>query len=95
MDITERAYDYSVRAAEIVRYLNENGKDFPLSGKLLDCAVDIGLSAKKQDFVAAAGCVERADYIIEMAAKGGYLTERQAAPVREKGNRLILLLKGD
>ena len=44
MDIAERAYDYSVRVAELVRYLKAEEKDFPLSDKLLDCAVSAGLS---------------------------------------------------
>lgn len=93
MDMMECAYDYSVRVAELVRYLKEDGRDFPLSDKLLDCAVAAGLAARKKERKAAADCVEQSDYMIEMAAKGGYLTERQAAPIREESRKLILMLR--
>lgn len=93
MDIAERAYDYSVRVAELVRYLKAEGKDFPLSDKLLDCAVSAGLSTRTPDRKAAADSVREADYLIEMAAKAGYLTQRQAAHIREDGKALLSILE--
>ena len=82
MEIKDRAYDLSVRIAEAVRYLQEDGGEFPLGGKLLDCGVRAGISAREGDVKAAADYVRQADYILEMAVKSGYLTERQSRPVR-------------
>lgn len=67
MNIEESTYNFSVRGAEIVRYLKEEGLEFPLSEK-------------------------QADYIIEMAAKSGYLTETQTRPTRSECNTLLKLL---
>ncbi|MBU9726226.1 four helix bundle protein [Diplocloster modestus] len=94
MDVQELAYDFSVRIAEIVRYLKEEGQEFPLSGKLLDCGVGAGLAARKNSRKQAADCVKQADYILEMAQKSGYLTERQVKPTRGKGDALLRLLQG-
>ena len=47
MAIEDRMYDFSVRIAEIVRYLKENDSGFPLCDKLLDCvSVPVSLSKK-------------------------------------------------
>lgn len=82
MDIQESAYDLSVRIAEIVRYLKEDVGEFPLSDKLLDCGVKAGLSAREGGLKATADYVRQADYILEMAVKSGYLSERQSLPIR-------------
>lgn len=89
MNIEESTYNFSVRVTEIVRYLKEEGLEFPLSDKLLDCGVNAGLSARKGDYKTTADYVQQADYIIEMAAKSGYLTETQTRPVRSECNTLL------
>lgn len=89
MNIEESTYDFSVRVTEIVRYLKEEGLEFPLSGKLLDCGVNAGLSARKGDSKTAADYVQQADYIIEMAEKSGYLTEAQIRPIRSEIKNLL------
>ncbi|WP_343210681.1 hypothetical protein [Anaerolentibacter hominis] len=92
MDIYDAAYDFSVRVAELVRYLNEDSRDFPLCGKLLDCGVGAGLSVRDNDCSSAARWIRQADYIIEMAAKSGYLTDGQSRPIREVAIHLLALL---
>ncbi len=93
MELTERAYDFSVRAAELVRYLREKGGAFPLADKLLDCGVCAGLAMRENDRGEAAAQIRRADYIIEMAAKSGYLTEIQARPLRTEARALLDALR--
>ena len=89
MDIPEHAYDFSVRVAELVRYLREGEARFPLDERLLYCGVMAGLATRQKNKAKAAECVEEADYIIEMAGKSGYLTNRQAGPIRSAAKNLL------
>ncbi|EEG52779.1 hypothetical protein [Enterocloster asparagiformis] len=93
MGIQESAYDLSVRIAEAVRYLKEEVGEFPLSDKLLDCGVRAGISAREGGFKSAADYVRQADYILEMAAKSGYLSERQSQPIRAECAALLAALE--
>lgn len=93
MEIQESAYDLSVRIAEAVRYLKEVGREFPLGEKLLDCGVKAGISTREGDLISAADYVRQADYILEMAVKSGYLSERQSLPIRGKCAGLLTALK--
>lgn len=93
MGIQESAYDLSVRIAEIVRYLKEEGGEFPLGDKLLDCGVRAGISARKGDLKAAADYVRQADYILEMAVRSGYLSERQSLSIRSECAGLLAALE--
>jgi hypothetical protein len=40
----------------------------------------------------ALACLNKADYLLEMAATAGYLTERQTARIRENGQELIKMI---
>ena len=93
MNTENRAYDFSLRVAEIVRYLKKERREFPMGDKLLDCAVSAGIFARNGDRNAAAGCIEQVDYIIEMASRAGYLTEYQTEPIRRDGSELITMLR--
>lgn len=92
MGIQESAYDLSVRIAEAVRYLKEDGMGFPLGDKLLDCGVRAGISTREGDLKAASDYVKQADYILEMAVKSGYLSERQSQPIRADCAELLTAL---
>lgn len=92
MGIQESAYDLSLRIAEIVRYLKEEGGEFPLGDKLLDCGVRAGISTREEKLKAAADYVQQADYILEMAVKSGYLSERQSLPIRSDCASLLTAL---
>lgn len=92
-NIGQSVYGLSVRIAEIVRYLKEAGENFPLDDKLLDCGVRAGISAREGGLKAAAEYVRQADYILEMAVKSGYLSERQSLPVRAECAGLLAELE--
>ncbi len=89
MEISERAYDFSVRVAELVRYLKEERKEFPLTGKLLDCGINAGLAVRAGKHKAAAESVTQVDYLLEMAARSGYLTEVQTRELRADAKKLL------
>ena len=96
MTLMEKGFDYSVRIAELVRFLREEGGGFPLDEKLLTCGVEVGLACRvpeKQGARRAADCLREADYLIEMAAKAGYLSEQQTVHIREDGRRLLKMLE--
>ncbi len=93
MTTAERAYDFSVRIAECVRYLREDEKDFPLCDKLLDCGVSAGIAVRRGDKKAAAEYVTQADYILEMAARSGYMTATQTKQIRADAKKLLEELK--
>lgn len=89
MTLTERAYDFSVRVAECVKFLKADEKHFSLSDKLLDCGLNAGLAARNGKQKEAAAFVEQADYILEMAARSGYLTEIQTKTIRADARKLL------
>lgn len=95
MDLTKQAYDYSLRLAELVKFLREDGKGFPLSDELLSCGVEVGMTLQKPDEAGrrqAARALQRADYLLEMAVGAGYLTGRQSVHIREEGRVLLSML---
>lgn len=93
MDILNCAYDLSVRIAEAVRYLKEIHSEYPLTDKLLECGIKAGICAREGDFKNTADNIRQVDYILEMAARSGYLSERQSLPIRNKCAELLAAIK--
>lgn len=100
--IRKEGFQYAIRIAELVRYLQENKKTFPLCDQLLACGLAAGMNCKELGEGETEGTVPRrlalhslkeADYIIEMAVYAGYLTELQSIPIREEAKSLVRLLK--
>lgn len=89
MTTKERADEFSVRVTECVRFMNHDGKNFPLCGKLLECAVSAALAVRGGKVTEAADCVTKADYILEMAMRSGYMTETQTRDVRAGAQKLM------
>ncbi len=89
MTLVQRAYDFSVRVAECVKFLKEDERHFSLSDKLLDCGLSAGLAVRNGKRKEAAAFVEQADYILEMAARSGYLTETQTRGIRADAKKLL------
>lgn len=92
MELDKQAQDYAIRMAELVRFLREDNKGFPLSDELLSCGVEVGLSLREpgtEDFKRAAGVLKKADYLLEMAKRAGYLTELQGVHIRDEGRALL------
>jgi len=92
MNIADKGFDFAIRIAELVHYLRDDGKGFPLCERLLDCGVSTGLACRAGKKNAAAECVNQADFIIEMAVKAGYLTQTQSVHIHADCAGLLKLL---
>ncbi|MBP7177289.1 MAG: four helix bundle protein [Deltaproteobacteria bacterium] len=99
--ILEKSFDFSIRAVELIKYLDEEKKAFPLYERFLACATAIGitqrllLSAGKQtvkDSTKAFSYVVEAEYLLEIMAKTGYLTEKQSQPIIDDCRSLKALI---
>ena len=98
MELHKQARDYAIRVAELVKFLREDDKGFPLADELLACGVEAGFSLREpgaEGFKKAAGALEKADYLLEMAVRAGYLTERQSVHIRDEGRALLEATKND
>lgn len=99
--LERQGMDFSIHIAELVKFLREDKEGFPLTDRLLACGTRAGFGCREaQDGFAKAKTlgeareqVREADYIIEMAARAGYLTERQSLPIREECAALLAALK--
>lgn len=94
MELAKQGYEYSLRVAELVKFLRADDKGFPLSDELLSCGVEAGLALRsptKDSRRRAAEALRRADYLLEMAVGAGYLTERQSVHIREEGQVLLTM----
>ena len=84
--IKKAGFNFSVRIAELVKYLKVDDKSFPLAERLLVYGVDVGFACREigidKNEKEAKECLEKADYIIEIAVTGGYLSEVQSVRIR-------------
>ena len=92
MELTKQGYDYSIRMAELVKFLREDEKDFPLADELLSFGVEAGMALREPGIEGskkAAVALKKADYLLEMAVSAGYLTGRQSVHIRDEGRALL------
>lgn len=99
--ILEKSFDFSIRAVELIKYLDNEKKSFPLYERFLVCATGIGISqrllqtaGKKsvEDRSQAFSYVVEAEYLLEIMAKTGYLTEKQSQPIIDDCRSLKALI---
>ena len=90
--LAERGFDFSIRMAELTKYLREDVKGFPLCDRLLFCGVTAGLNIRSGRKPEAAQLVAEADYIIEMAVAAGYMTHLQSVHIRADCGELFTAL---
>ena len=96
------AFDYSIRIAELVKWMRETGNSFPLTDRLLVCGTEIGLACRELENEEGTGFMEtvnsalsrlrEADYITQIAVTGGYLTKMQSVHIRKDGNEIAKVL---
>jgi len=94
----ERSFDFSIRLTELVKYLQGEDREFPLSQRLLICGVGIGVclrAAETSDAKGRAAKTEQAllyaiesGYLLELMVKTGYLGEQQSRPILEDCRQL-------
>lgn len=101
MNLSEQAYDYSVRIVELVRYLRESGKGFPLDEELLSCGIDAGMVLKSsggdsvdaESAKKASAALQKAEYLIGMAVGSGYLTAKESEHIVSDTRLLLQKIK--
>jgi pentose-5-phosphate-3-epimerase len=94
VSIEKKGFDFSIRVAELVRYLREDGKSFPLCERLLFCGVNAGQFIRKGKNREATELVKEADYILELAVSAGYVTKVQSEHIRSNCENLLKILNG-
>lgn len=105
MNRSNDAFDFAIRVAELVRYLREKPERFPLAAEMLAAGVRAGMAARDLEDLAsaaqasrtreAAAAIDEVRYYLEMAVRSGYLTELEAARVRQTGADLREALTGE
>lgn len=86
----DKSFDFSIRIIELAKYLDEEGKPFPLSERLLTCATGIGICLRMAELTGkrstdnvmqALDYVVETEFLLETMGKTGYLTEKQSLPL--------------
>lgn len=105
MNRSNDAFDFAIRVAELVRYLREKPERFPLAAEMLAAGVRAGMAARDLEDLAdaaqasrareASAAIDEVRYYLEMAVRSGYLTELEAARVRQMGTNLREALVGE
>jgi len=102
--ILQSSFDFSIRLIELVKYLKDESREFPLSERLLICGNGIGvnlsvakMSAAKERAAKlgqALACAVECGHLLKLMAKTGDMTEQQSVPLREDCSYLINMIDG-
>lgn len=96
-----KSFDFSVRIMELMRFLEEEQKNYPLKEQLLKAGAQIGIAmrytkmpglSKTDAFHTALRSVLECEYLLELMVETGYITELQSVPLLEDCNQLKDLL---
>jgi len=93
ISLEKKVFDFSIRVAELVKYLREDDKNFPLCERMLSCGVGAGLALRGGGTKEAAKLVSETDYIIEMAIIAGYMKKQQGVHIREDCESILKEVK--
>lgn len=95
VSLSNAAFDYAIRIAEMVRYLREKPDRFPLCPELLAAGVRAGMAARDIDDLEGAAersrarevanAIDEVSYYLDMAVHSGYLTNLEASHVSHMG----------
>lgn len=101
-EILERSFDLSIRAIELVNYLDTENRPFPLRERFLECATGIGMEMRLITISGKQAATERArqalaylselEYLLELMVKTGYLNEKQSQPMKNDCRGLGFLI---
>lgn len=88
IDYLSQSFDFGIRTVQLVKWLKDEGKDFPLSGRLLECGTGVGVSlrvAKSLDnwalFTQAFMQAEEVQFLLELMVKTDFITKIQSEPL--------------
>lgn len=86
----EKSFDFAIRIIELVKYLGEEKKLFPMEKQLLESVAGIGvcmrlsaLDGKMSRDIRqkALGYAIEAEYLLKIMVETDYLTEKQSIPI--------------
>lgn len=88
--LLDKAFDFSIRCIELVNYLEEENRPFPLAGRFLECAEGtcvclrilhyLPKSASEYGAQALKLTLE-AECLLELMVKTGFMNDMQSAPI--------------
>lgn len=98
--ILENSFDFSIRAMELIKYLDEEKRPFPLYEQFLASAMRVGIYLRlaasggksSRDSEQALFCIFETEYLLEIMAKAGYLQEKQSHPITDDCRALKVLI---
>jgi hypothetical protein len=97
-NLLENAFDFSISVTEMVKYLKDDNKGFPLSERLLDCGTGICLSLRaahtfpktaRDSYEQAARQVLEFQFLMELMVKTGSITDLQSRPLLMESNSIM------
>ena len=101
--VKEKSYDFAVRIVNLVRYLQEQKKEYVLSKQVLRSGTSIGANVaeadagqSKKDFIAKMSIASKeareTHYWLRLLSDTEYLEQKAAASILEDSEELIKLL---
>ena len=88
--LLDKAFDFSIRSIELVNYLEEEKRPFPLSNHLLMCAEEMCVCLRMVHYAPknaseygaqALKLALEAECLLELMVKTGFLSDMQSVPI--------------
>jgi len=88
--LLDKAFDFSIRSIELVNYLEEEKRPFPLANQLLMCAEEMCVCLRMVHYEpkSASGYETKAlklaleaECLLELMVKTGFLSDMQSVPI--------------
>ena len=87
-DYLAKSFDFGIRIVQLARWLKDEGKEFPLAGRLLESGTGVGISLRmakalqeQSNYVQAVQQAEEVQYLLELMVNTGFITEVQSKPL--------------
>jgi hypothetical protein len=87
-DCVTQAFDFGIRIVQLARWLKDEGKDFPLAGRLLESGSGLRASLRTAKALGDKDCLVRAfleaevaEYLLELMVKTDFITVLQSEPL--------------
>ena len=87
-DYLSQSFDFGVRIIMMSEWMKQEGKEFPLIQRLLECGAGLCVSMRVAEAlndrsirVQAFQQIEEAECLLELMVKAGFLTELQSKPL--------------
>lgn len=88
--LLDKAFDFCIRSIELVNYLEEEKRPFPLANRLLECAEETCVCLRMSFYVPrsaseygtqALKLTLEAECLLELMVKTGIMSDMQSAPI--------------